>query len=47
MALPFEGAEKQALLEAQTLERRCAVLTALMQIDAAGTGDDETPTSMQ
>ncbi len=46
MALPFEPAEKQALLEAATLETRCAVLTALMQIDAAETGDGETPSAM-
>ena len=47
MALPFEPAEKQALLESPTLEDRCHVLTALMQIDAAETGDGETPTAMQ
>ena len=47
MALPFEPAEKQALLESQTLEDRCAVLTALMRIDAAETGDGDTPTAMQ
>lgn len=47
MALPFEPAEKQALLEAPTLETRCAILTALMQIDAAETGDGDTPASMQ
>ena len=45
MALPFERAEKQALIEAATLEDRCRCLTALMQIDAAG--DDDEPTSMQ
>lgn len=47
MALPFEGAEKQALLEAMTLENRSAVLTALMRIDAAEMGDGDTPTAMQ
>jgi len=47
MALPFEPAEKQALLEALSLEDRTAVLTALMRIDAAETGDGETPASMQ
>jgi hypothetical protein len=47
MALPFERSEKQALLEAMTLEDRCEVLTALMRIDAAETGDGETPTAMQ
>jgi len=45
MALPFDMAEKQALLEAQTLEAREAALIALLRIDAAG--DDETPPSMQ
>jgi Lon protease-like protein len=47
MALPFERAEKQALLEAAALEDRCEVLTALMRIDAAEAGDGETPASMQ
>ena len=47
MALPFDGPEKQALLEAVTLENRSAVLTALMRIDAAETGDGDTPTAMQ
>ncbi len=47
MALPFEPAEKQALLESPTLDDRCLTLTALMQIDAAEPGDGETPTSMQ
>ncbi len=47
MALPFEPAEKQALLESATLGERCAVLTALMQIDAAEMGDGDTPSSMQ
>ena len=46
MALPFDGAEKQALLEAVTLPDRAAVLTALLTIDAADTGDGEAP-SMQ
>lgn len=40
MALPFEPAEKQALLEAPTLAGRAQVLSALMQIDAADTGDE-------
>ena len=35
MALPFETAEKQALLEAETPYHRRAALTALLQIDAA------------
>ena len=47
MALPFEPAEKQALLESATLAERCGVLTALMQIDAAEMGDGDTPASMQ
>ncbi len=47
MALPFEAAEKQALLESPTLDDRCLTLTALMQIDAAEPGDGETPTAMQ
>ncbi|MGV9008095.1 LON peptidase substrate-binding domain-containing protein [Brevundimonas sp.] len=46
MALPFDGAEKQALLEAVTLPDRAAVLTALLTIDAADTLDGEAP-SMQ
>ncbi len=47
MALPFEPAEKQALLEALDLKDRIAVLTALMRIDAAELGDGDSPTSMQ
>ena len=47
MALPFEPAEKQALLESPGLEDRVEVLTTLMRIDAAETGDGDTPTSMQ
>lgn len=46
MALPFEPSEKQALLEAADLTDRSAVLTALMTIDAAETGDGDAP-SMQ
>lgn len=46
MALPFEPSEKQALLEAASLTDRSEVLTALMTIDAAETGDGDTP-SMQ
>ena len=41
MALPFEAAEKQALLEAVAVEDRARALTALLRIDAAGS-DDET-----
>ena len=47
MALPFEPAEKQALLESPALEDRVEVLTALMRIDAADMGDGDTPSSMQ
>jgi Lon protease-like protein len=47
MALPFDQAEKQALLEAETLEDRRAALTALMRIDAAVSDDDEDPPSLQ
>jgi Lon protease-like protein len=43
MALPFEPAEKQALLEASDLDARAAVLTALMRIDAADAGDGDAP----
>ena len=34
---PFGPREKQALLEAQTLEARARVLTALLDLDAAST----------
>jgi Lon protease-like protein len=47
MALPFEPAEKQALLESHNLEDRIEVLTALMRIDAAETGDGDSPPAMQ
>jgi hypothetical protein len=44
MLLPFEAAEKQALLEAMTLAERREALIALMEIDVAGrSGDDEPP----
>ena len=46
MALPFEPAEKQALLEAPTMNERRAALIALLEIDAADEGDDA-PRSMQ
>jgi Lon protease-like protein len=47
MALPFEPAEKQALLEApDTLTRRDA-LTALLQMGAAAGGDGDTDTPIQ
>ncbi len=40
MALPFEPAEKQALLEAESLAQRCDALVALMHIGAASTDED-------
>ena len=40
MALPFDPAEKQALLEATDLTARTRALDALMRIDAAEPGDD-------
>jgi len=43
MALPFEVAEKQALIEAHALGDRCEALTALMRIDAADAGDGDGP----
>lgn len=45
MGLPFDPAEKQALLEAVTIADRAEALTALLEIDSAG-GDDE-PHSLQ
>ena len=41
MALPFEVAEKQALVEARTLDDRMATLIALLQIDEAGRRDED------
>jgi Lon protease-like protein len=46
MALPFEQAEKQALLEAANVEDRRKALVALMRIDAEF-GDDDEPPQMQ
>ena len=45
MALPFETAEKQALLEAPAIEDRRGVLVALLQMGAAAGGgeDDDAP----
>jgi Lon protease-like protein len=43
MGLPFEPAEKQALLEAIDHAERADILTALLRIDAS-IGDDEDPT---
>jgi len=40
MALPFEPAEKQALLEAVTVQDRLTALTAVLSIDAADPDDD-------
>lgn len=41
MALPFEVAEKQALIEARTLAERTATLIALLQIDDASGHDED------
>jgi len=45
MGLPLDPQEKQALLEADTMAERARVLSALLEIDAAGdaTDDDEPP----
>ena len=43
MALPFEAPEKQALLEAETLDARAEALTALLRIEAAANDDDDGP----
>ena len=43
MALPFEPAEKQALLEAIDLSARVEALTALLRMGAATGEDDEAP----
>jgi Lon protease-like protein len=45
MALPFDPAEKQALLEAADLSGRRETLTALLEIDAAENSDE--PPSLQ
>lgn len=47
MALPFEPAEKQALLEAETTTDRRTALIALLEIEAAGSGDDDDAPSLQ
>ncbi len=49
MALPFEPAEKQALLEAPLIEDRRTVLVMLLQMGAAagGGGDDDDAPLMQ
>ncbi len=46
MGLPFDPAEKQALLEAPTMTERCEALTALLEIDGLG-ADDDGPQSIQ
>jgi Lon protease-like protein len=43
MALPFDPAEKQALLEAPTLQDRYETLVALLEIDGAVEPDDDPP----
>jgi Lon protease-like protein len=43
IGLPFDPAEKQALLEAYSLADRRDTLMALMEIDSAGSDDDEPP----
>lgn len=43
MGLPFEPAEKQALIEAVDLQARSEAMKALMHIDAAGGDDDFLP----
>ena len=47
MGLPFEPAEKQALLEAPSLAARCDALTALLEIDGMDDSDGDEPRSMQ
>jgi Lon protease-like protein len=43
IGLPFDAAEKQALLEAYSIADRRDALMALMEIDSAGADDDEPP----
>ena len=47
MALPFDPAEKQALLEAPGMGERRDTLVALMEIDARAPLDEDQPQSMQ
>ena len=47
MALPFDPAEKQALLEAPELNQRREALVALMEIDAAETDEEDAPHTVQ
>ena len=41
MGLPFDRAEKQALLEAPALADRFDALTTLLEIDCLDDGDDD------
>jgi Lon protease-like protein len=47
MVLPFEPAEKQALLEAPTPSARREALIALMEIDSIGPAGEDEPTPLQ
>ncbi len=47
MLLPFDPAEKQALLEAHTLADRREALIALMEIDSIGRSGEDEPTTLQ
>ncbi|HLI68022.1 MAG TPA: LON peptidase substrate-binding domain-containing protein [Caulobacteraceae bacterium] len=47
MMLPFDAAEKQALLEARTLRERREALIALMEIDAAEPSAEDDPPRVQ
>lgn len=47
IALPFESASKQLLLEAPSLEARAEALIAILEIDTAVDPDDGEPPSMQ
>jgi hypothetical protein len=46
MGLPFEPAEKQVLLEAETADERCETLLTLLEIDAARASGEERDPSM-
>jgi Lon protease-like protein len=47
MLLPFDPAEKQALLEAASLSERREALIALMEIDTIGRSGEDEPTILQ
>ena len=47
MGLPFDAAEKQALLEAYSIADRRDALIALLEIDSALPDDDDEPPSVQ